>query len=287
MSQRGFTLLEMMLVLLLIGVSASMVLLAFPSARTQEATQILARFQAQLDFVRERGQQTGQLFGIIIHPERWQFMRLQPADDSAPAAADDRWGNAQWLPLQAGRVTTAETLPRARLTLRFPDGQAWTPGEQPDVLIFPGGEVTPFQLRIDAATGINIDAQGDSQPLAAKREAGMTLIEVMVALVIFALAGLAVMQSTLQQTRQLGRMEEKILASWLADNQLVQLRLEKRWPALSWSETTVEAAGTRWFVRWQGVETALPQLRALDVEVRRQKSDPAPLATLRTWVTPP
>ncbi|MFT4236721.1 MAG: type II secretion system protein GspI [Klebsiella sp.] len=70
-------------------------------------------------------------------------------------------------------------------------------------------------------------------------------------------------------------------------NQLVQLRLEKRWPALSWSETTVEAAGTRWFVRWQGVETALPQLRALDVEVRRQKSDPAPLATLRTWVTPP
>ncbi len=86
MSQRGFTLLEMMLVLLLIGVSASMVLLAFPSARPQEATQILARFQAQLDFVRERGQQTGQLFGIIIHPERWQFMRLQPADDSAPAA---------------------------------------------------------------------------------------------------------------------------------------------------------------------------------------------------------
>ncbi|MGF1100561.1 type II secretion system minor pseudopilin GspH, partial [Klebsiella pneumoniae] len=59
---------------------------------------------------------------------------------------------------------------RARLTLRFPDGQAWTPGEQPDVLIFPGGEVTPFQLRIDAATGINVDAQGDSQPLAAREQ---------------------------------------------------------------------------------------------------------------------
>ncbi len=103
-----------MLVLLLIGVSASMVLLAFPlrphPGRPHRSS---ARFQAQLDFVRERGQQTGQLFGIIIHPERWQFMRLQPADDSAPAAADDRWGNAQWLPLQAGRVTTAETLPRA------------------------------------------------------------------------------------------------------------------------------------------------------------------------------
>ncbi len=170
MSQRGFTLLEMMLVLLLIGVSASMVLLAFPSARTQEATQILARFQAQLDFVRERGQQTGQLFGIIIHPERWQFMRLQPADDSAPAAADDRWGNAQWLPLQAGRVTTAETLPRAEADAALSRRPGVDAGRAARRAYFPGGEVTPFQLRIDAAMGINVDAQGDSQPLAAREQ---------------------------------------------------------------------------------------------------------------------
>ena len=113
-----------------------------------------------------------------------------------------------------------------------------------------------------------------------KKQAGMTLIEVMVALAVFALAGLAVMQATLQQTRQLGRMEEKTLAGWLADNQLVQLRLENRWPALSWSETTVH-------IRWQGVETDLPQLRALDVEVRRAKSDKMPVSSLRTYVTPP
>ena len=84
-----------------------------------------------------------------------------------------------------------------------------------------------------------------------KKQAGMTLIEVMVALAVFALAGLAMMQATLQQTRQLGRMEEKTLAGWLADNQLVQLRLENRWPALSWSETTVQAAGVSWHIRWQ------------------------------------
>ncbi len=112
MSQRGFTLTEMMLVLLLIGVSASMVLLAFPSPAPGGHTDPGALSDAT-GFVRERGQQTGQLFGIIIHPERWRFMRLQPADDSTPAETDDRWGNAQWLPLQAGRVTTAETLPRA------------------------------------------------------------------------------------------------------------------------------------------------------------------------------
>jgi hypothetical protein len=41
-------------------------------------------------------------------------------------------------------------------------------------------------------------------------------------------------------------MEEN-LAGWLADNQLVQLKLENRWPALSSSETTVQAAGSRWY----------------------------------------
>lgn len=120
-----------------------------------------------------------------------------------------------------------------------------------------------------------------------KAQSGMTLIEVMVALVVFALAGLSVMQATLQQTRHMGRMEEKTLAGWLADNQLVQLKLENRWPALSGSETTVQAAGSRWYIRWQGVETEIPQLRALDVEVRHDKRDKTPIASLRTYVTQP
>ncbi|WP_174509176.1 type II secretion system minor pseudopilin GspI [Klebsiella oxytoca] len=120
-----------------------------------------------------------------------------------------------------------------------------------------------------------------------KSQAGMTLLEVMVALVVFALAGLSVMQATLQQTRHLGRMEEKTLASWLADNQLVQLKLENHWPALRDSETTVQAAGSNWHIRWKGVETELPQLRALDVEVRHDKRDKTPIASLRTYVTQP
>lgn len=51
MRQRGFTLLEMMLILLLMGVSAGMVLLAFPASRDDSAAQTLARFEAQLRFV--------------------------------------------------------------------------------------------------------------------------------------------------------------------------------------------------------------------------------------------
>lgn len=41
MRQRGFTLLEMMLILLLIGVSAGMVMLAFPASRDDSSAQTL------------------------------------------------------------------------------------------------------------------------------------------------------------------------------------------------------------------------------------------------------
>ncbi|MGF7445803.1 prepilin-type N-terminal cleavage/methylation domain-containing protein, partial [Klebsiella michiganensis] len=72
MRQRGFTLLEMMLILLLIGVSAGMVMLAFPASRDDSSAQALARFEAQLRFVQQRGLQTGQFFGASVHPDRWQ-----------------------------------------------------------------------------------------------------------------------------------------------------------------------------------------------------------------------
>ncbi|WON76411.1 type II secretion system minor pseudopilin GspI [Serratia sp. UGAL515B_01] len=117
-----------------------------------------------------------------------------------------------------------------------------------------------------------------------RRQRGMTLLEVLVALVVFALAGLALLQTTAQQASGIGRMEEKILASWLADNQQVQLHLEHVWPEKRWSEKTVTFAGERWYLRWQGVDTQISQMRALDVEVRRKKEDESALVFLRSYV---
>lgn len=161
MRQRGFTLLEMMLVLLLMGVSAGMVMLAFPTSREDDAAQTLERFQTQLRFIRERGLQTGQFFGISVHSDRWQFMLLQPRDDAEPdTRTEDSWYGYRWQPLPSGRVATSGLVTSGKMTLQFPHDAQWTPGEQPDVLLFPGGEVTPFQLRIGATEGIVVDARG-------------------------------------------------------------------------------------------------------------------------------
>ncbi|VUS70954.1 type II secretion system minor pseudopilin GspH [Klebsiella spallanzanii] len=162
MRQRGFTLLEMMLILLLMGVSAGMVMLAFPASRDDSAEQTLARFQAQLRFVQQRGLQTGQFFGVSVHPDGWQFLVLQARENNDPTPANDSWNGYRWLPLQAGRVATSGNLNQGKLNLTFPQGEVWTPGNNPDVLIFPGGEMTPFQLSIGDAPGIAFNARGES-----------------------------------------------------------------------------------------------------------------------------
>ncbi len=114
---------------------------------------------------------------------------------------------------------------------------------------------------------------------------GMTLLEVLVALAVFALAGLAVVRTVTQQMAGLADLEEKTFATWVADNRMVEVSLTRSWPGLSWISGEEEMAGRTWYWRWKGVESADASFRALDVEVRSEKEAKNPRATLRTYVS--
>uniref|UniRef100_UPI0035C69BFE type II secretion system minor pseudopilin GspI n=1 Tax=Serratia quinivorans TaxID=137545 RepID=UPI0035C69BFE len=116
---------------------------------------------------------------------------------------------------------------------------------------------------------------------------GMTLLEVMVALVILAVAGLAVMKTSGEQVRNLDRLEQKQFAAWVAENQLTQLRLQQVWPEESWHHGVAAMAGQEWHWRWRGVATSAPALRALEIEVRLNADDTLPLAQLRGYQARP
>ncbi len=117
-----------------------------------------------------------------------------------------------------------------------------------------------------------------------QRIQGMTLLEVLVALVIFSIAALAVMKSTGQQTVGLGFLQEKMIAEWVADNQLALLLLEQRWPNDSWIKGESEMAGQKWYWRWRGVVTDLDTLKAIDIEVYTNPDYTAISSSLRTYV---
>ncbi|NIY46294.1 type II secretion system minor pseudopilin GspI [Cedecea colo] len=122
-----------------------------------------------------------------------------------------------------------------------------------------------------------------------KNYRGMTLLEVLVALAIFSLAALALLQSLGHLALGPGRLADKTYADWVAENQMVELRLQSVWPPLAWTQGSSEQAGRTWYWRWRGVEGELPELRALEVEVSATpwQAGGTPLTVLRSYVMRP
>lgn len=117
----------------------------------------------------------------------------------------------------------------------------------------------------------------------AVKQQGMTLLEVMLALVILATSGLAVMNAASEALKNQAYLQDKTLALWVASNRLVELKLEKQWPASSWQNDTEEFAGKTWYISYQTVQTGDNNFKALDVQVSSQEEGGA-LAYIRTYI---
>lgn len=113
----------------------------------------------------------------------------------------------------------------------------------------------------------------------------MTLLEVLVALVIFSVGCMAVVRTAGQQIRHLSVLEEKMVAGWVADNQLSVLSLNHQSPSESWQQGVEEMAGRQWHWRYRRFQTTEKQLYAVDIEVSDSSSFSYPLVSLRTWTT--
>lgn len=82
------------------------------------------------------------------------------------------------------------------------------------------------------------------------RPRGFTLIEVMVALSIFAVVSVALLRNTTMSVRQAGMIQDRTIAWWLAENEMTSLRLLPRnddnYPSAGVSREYVEVGGTSW-----------------------------------------
>ncbi|MFC3034816.1 type II secretion system minor pseudopilin GspI [Pseudoalteromonas fenneropenaei] len=86
------------------------------------------------------------------------------------------------------------------------------------------------------------------------RASGFTLLEVMVALSICALAGIAAMQATGDHIVHISTIESQTYASWVAENRLATMRAEgEQWDGKNGEKGEEELAGQTWY--WQQVVT--------------------------------
>ncbi len=115
---------------------------------------------------------------------------------------------------------------------------------------------------------------------------GFTLLEVLVALAVLALAVAAVVSEVGGYARESAHLKERTLAQWVAADEVTALRLQGAWPAPGVLQGRSEMAGRAW--RWavRVSRTQDPDVRRLDVEVRPEEAE-APAARLVAYLPRP
>ena len=106
-----------------------------------------------------------------------------------------------------------------------------------------------------------------------QRLRGFTLLEVLIALAVLALAMGAVIKATSDYTSNQSYLRDRTMAMWVARNVLVQHRIEGEWLSVGEVKGTQEMGDQEW--RWltRVSQTEESELRRLDVEVYPVDSD--------------
>lgn len=99
------------------------------------------------------------------------------------------------------------------------------------------------------------------------RARGFTLIEVLVALAIFAVVAASVLTASARSLQIASRLEDKTLAMWIADNQLTELQLRETPPGNGRDKGELDYAGRRWEWQSEVAGTSDPALRRVTLWV--------------------
>jgi len=107
------------------------------------------------------------------------------------------------------------------------------------------------------------------------RAGGFTLIEMLVALAIVAIALSTISSSFVTMVSNSDSLKERMLARWIAENRIVEIHIKTPWPASGDQEGSLEYAGYDW--KWNAYikPSPDPDFRRLQVDVRRANEDNA------------
>lgn len=119
-----------------------------------------------------------------------------------------------------------------------------------------------------------------------RQQGGFTLLEVMVAMFIFAVAGAAIIKTTSEHINSVGKLEEITFATWVANNQLTRASLlsEKTWPPKNKERGSVEMLDRTWYWQQEVQETADADLKAIIITVGSDPEYVGSITSVTTYV---
>ena len=152
MPERGFTLLEIMLVIFLIGLASAGVVQTFATDSESPAKKAAQDFLTRFAQFKDRAVIEGQTLGVLIDPPGYQFMQRR---------------HGQWLPVSATRLSAQVTVPKQVQMLLQPGSDIWqkeyalhdielelqkeAKKKTPQIRFSPFEPATPFTLRFYSA----------------------------------------------------------------------------------------------------------------------------------------
>lgn len=119
-----------------------------------------------------------------------------------------------------------------------------------------------------------------------KSSRGFTLIEILAAVAVLAIALAAILSGMARYADNASYIRQKTIALWVAHNRLSEIRIAAGWPSTGKTDGQVEMAGMKW--KWIADVQTTPDdhLRRIDVTVQREDND-APLASLSGFIGQP
>lgn len=117
-----------------------------------------------------------------------------------------------------------------------------------------------------------------------QQQQGFTLLEVLIALAVLAIALAAAVKGVTSYVSNLAYLKERSLAHWVGLNALTELRVSGQWPNSGDIKGDESMAGRefQWIITVTEVEGG--DVRRLDVKVMPEEDEERPLSTMVAYV---
>ena len=116
------------------------------------------------------------------------------------------------------------------------------------------------------------------------KRGGFTLIEVLVALAIVAIALMSALRAAGQGTNTVGELRSRLLAGWVAENLLAEHRARRDWLPLGIQRGSGREGGLDFAWREEVIATPNPSFRRVDIRVFANAEESHSLAHLAGFV---